>query len=119
ATAGLRLDRFLQRTAPDLSRTRLQALIRAGRVTVDGRPAKASLRLHAGSAVLLEIPPPEPLALVPEPIPLDIVHQDDQVRVVNKPAGLVVHPGAGHGTGTLVHALLAPCGPTLSGIGGV
>jgi 23S rRNA pseudouridine1911/1915/1917 synthase len=88
-------------------------------VTVDGRPAKASLRLRAGSAVALEIPPPEPLALIPEAIPLDIVHEDDQVLVVNKPAGLVVHPGAGHGTGTLVHALLAHSGPALSGIGGV
>ena len=119
AAAGLRLDRFLQGEAPDLSRTRLQALIRAGRVTVDDRPAKASLRLRAGSAVGLEVPAPEALALVPEAIPLDVVYEDGHLLVLNKPAGLVVHPGAGHATGTLVQALLAHCGPTLSGIGGV
>jgi len=116
--AGLRLDRFLQARAPDLSRTRLQALIAAGQVAVDGRPSKAGQRLRAGQTVALEIPPPTPLALEPEPIPLDVVHEDDAVLVVNKPAGLVVHPGAGHARGTLVHALLAHCGPSLSGIGG-
>ena len=119
AAAGLRLDRFLQQAAPDLTRTRLQVLIRAGRVTVDGRPAKASLRLRAGSIVALEVPPPEPLALVPEAIPLDVVFEDEHLLVLNKPTGLVVHPGAGHATGTLVHALLAHCGGSLSGIGGV
>jgi 23S rRNA pseudouridine1911/1915/1917 synthase len=117
--AGLRLDRFLQQAAPDLSRTRLQALIRGGRVTVDGRSAKASARLKAGHAVRVEIPPPEPLDLVPEAIPLHVVYEDVDVLVVNKPPGLVVHPGAGHATGTLVHALLAHAGPALSGIGGV
>jgi 23S rRNA pseudouridine1911/1915/1917 synthase len=118
AEARLRLDRWLQDRAPDLSRTRLQALIAAGHVTVDGRVSRPSLRLRGGEAVALEIPPPVPLALDPEPIPLDIVYEDDAVLVVNKPAGLVVHPGAGHATGTLVHALLAHCGPSLSGIGG-
>jgi 23S rRNA pseudouridine1911/1915/1917 synthase len=117
--AGTRLDRVLPRHAPDLSRTRLQALIASGRVRVDGRTAKASARLRAGAAVSLDIPAPVPLALVPEPRPLDIVHEDSAVLVVNKPAGLVVHPGPGHSAGTLVHALLAHCGPALSGIGGV
>lgn len=117
--AGTRLDRFLQARARDLSRTRLQALIAAGRVTVGGRVRKASHRLRAGDAVAVEVPPPAPLDLVPEAIPLDIVYEDDAVLVVNKPAGLVVHPGAGHATGTLVHALLAHCGPALSGVGGV
>ncbi len=69
--------------------------------------------------MVVEVPPPVPLELVPEPIPLDIVYEDDAVLVVHKPAGLVVHPGAGHASGTLVHALLAHCGPGLSGIGGV
>lgn len=119
AAAGLRLDRFLQQAAPDLSRTRLQALIRDDRVTVDGRSAKASLRLRTGTRVRVEVPPPQPLALVPEPIPLDVIHEDADLLVVNKPPGLVVHPGAGHATGTLVHALLAHCGGALSGIGGV
>jgi 23S rRNA pseudouridine1911/1915/1917 synthase len=119
ADAGVRLDRFLQARAADLSRTRLQALIAAGRVLVDGRPRKASHRIRGGEAVSVEVPPPAPLALVPEPIPLDIVYEDDAVLVVNKPTGLVVHPGAGHATGTLVHALLWHCGSSLSGIGGV
>jgi 23S rRNA pseudouridine1911/1915/1917 synthase len=88
-------------------------------VTVDGHRRKPSHRLRGGETVTVDVPPPEPLALVPEPIPLDIVYEDPALLVVNKPAGLVVHPGAGHGTGTLVHALLAHCGPALSGIGGV
>jgi 23S rRNA pseudouridine1911/1915/1917 synthase len=118
ADAGVRLDRFLQGRAPDLSRTRLQALIAAGRVQVQGGRAKASHRLRPGTRVTVEVPPPEPLALAPEPIPLDVVHEDADVLVLDKPPGLVVHPGAGHRTGTLVHALLAHCGATLSGIGG-
>jgi 23S rRNA pseudouridine1911/1915/1917 synthase len=117
--AGRRLDRFLPRHVPELSRTRLQALIGAGRVRVDGQTAKASARLRAGAAVSLEVPPPQPLALVPESRPLDLVYEDTALLVVNKPAGLVVHPGPGHPTGTLVHALLAHCGPALSGIGGI
>ncbi len=118
ADAGVRLDRFLQAQAPDLSRTRLQALIAAGHVQVTGGHPRASHRLRAGARVAIDVPPPEPLTLTPEPIPLDVVYEDADLLVVNKPAGLVVHPGAGHRTGTLVHALLAHCGPTLSGVGG-
>jgi 23S rRNA pseudouridine1911/1915/1917 synthase len=118
ASAGTRLDRFLQARAADLSRTRLQALIATGRVRVAGGHAKASHRLRAGARVTVEVPPPEPVALTPEAIPLAIVYEDADLLVVNKPAGLVVHPGAGHRTGTLVHALLAHCGPELSGVGG-
>ncbi|HEX2482016.1 MAG TPA: RluA family pseudouridine synthase [Methylomirabilota bacterium] len=116
--AGARLDRFLQARAPDLSRTRLQALITAGHVQVTGGHAKASHRLQAGAQVTVLVPPPEPLELTPEAIPLDVVYEDADLLVVNKPVGLVVHPGAGHRTGTLVHALLAHCGLRLSGIGG-
>jgi 23S rRNA pseudouridine1911/1915/1917 synthase len=94
-------------------------LIAAGHVAVDGHRRKASHRLRAGEVVSVAVPPPEPLALRPEPIPLAIVHEDPALLVVDKPAGLVVHPGAGHATGTLVHALLAHCGAELSGIGGV
>ena len=116
--AGTRLDRFLQTHAPDLSRTRLQALIATGNVAVTGGHPKASHRLRAGAEIVVEVPPPEPLSLVPEAIPLAVVHEDADLLVVNKPVGLVVHPGAGHRTGTLVHALLAHCGADLSGIGG-
>ena len=116
--AGTRLDRFLQAHAPDLSRTRLQALIASGQVAVTGGHPKASHRLRAGAEITVEVPPPEPLTLVPEAIPLAIVHEDAGLLVVNKPVGLVVHPGAGNWTGTLVHALLAHCGADLSGIGG-
>ena len=116
--AGARLDRFLQARAPDLSRTRLQALIAAGQVQVTGGHARASHRLQAGAQVTVLVPPPEPLALTPEAIALDVVYEDADLLVVNKPVGLVVHPGAGHRTGTLVHALLAHCGSGLSGIGG-
>ncbi len=119
ADGGSRLDRFLSARAPDLSRTRLQSLIEAGRVAVDGRMLKASHRLRVGETVTVEVPPPVELSLVPEPIPLDVVYEDPALLVVNKPAGLVVHPGAGHATGTLVHALLSHCGAALSGIGGV
>lgn len=114
----MRLDRFLSTRLPDLSRTRLQALIDDRHVRVDGLARKASHRLRGGEEVSVELPEPIPLDLIPEPIPLDIVYEDDAVLVVNKPAGMVVHPGAGHDRGTLVHALLAHC-PTLSGIGGV
>jgi 23S rRNA pseudouridine1911/1915/1917 synthase len=117
--AGARLDRFLQVRAPDLSRTRLQALIAEGRVQVTGGAPKASHRLRSGAQVTVDVPPPEPATLVAERMPLDVVHEDADLLVVNKPAGLVVHPGAGHRTGTLVHALLAHCGSALSGIGGV
>ena len=119
ADAGTRLDRFLQTRAPDLSRTRLQVLIAAGRVEVTGGAPKASHRLRAGTCVTIEVPPPEPATLTAEAIPLDVVYEDADLLVVNKPTGLVVHPGAGHRTGTLVHALLAHCGPALSGVGGV
>jgi 23S rRNA pseudouridine1911/1915/1917 synthase len=117
--AGTRLDRFLQAHAPDLSRTRLQGLITTGGVRVVPGQAKASHRLRAGAEVTVVVPPAEPVSLVPEPLPLDIVYEDADLLVINKPVGLVVHPGAGHRTGTLVHALLAHCGPQLSGIGGV
>ena len=86
---------------------------------LDGARPKPSQRLRAGATVTVDVPAPAPLALVPEPLPLAIVHEDAALLVIDKPAGLVVHPGAGHTTGTLVHGLLAHCGGTLSGIGGV
>jgi 23S rRNA pseudouridine1911/1915/1917 synthase len=115
-----RLDRVLAGAWGDFSRSRLQALIRAGHVTLDEAvvvdPAQ---KVAAGAAItLVEPPPAEPLPR-PEAIPLTIVYEDDAVVVLDKPAGLVVHPAAGHETGTLVNALIAHCGTSLSGIGGV
>ena len=103
-----------------MSRSRLQRLLRDGHVEMaGGRVTDPSARPDIGATVRLAAPPPEPATPAAEPIPLVIVHEDDEVVVIDKPAGLVVHPGAGHGTGTLVNALLAHCGDSLSGIGGV
>jgi 23S rRNA pseudouridine1911/1915/1917 synthase len=117
AEAGLRLDVFAAR-ASGLTRARVQRLIEAGHVRVAGRPQKARYAVLAGDRIEIEIPPATPLALQPESIPLDILFEDEDLLVLNKPAGLVVHPGAGRATGTLVHALLAHC-DSLPGIGGV
>ncbi len=114
---GTRLDVWLARRLSDLSRSRVQALISAGHVVVAGRKAKASLKVTAGMPVLISIPPPTPVTLAAEDIPLQILHEDDDMLVVNKPPGMVVHPAAGHFTGTLVNALLHRC-PNLKGIGG-
>ncbi len=117
ADAGRRLDVFLAR-ASGLSRARAQDLIDRGDVLVGGHPQKPRHALRVGERVTLAVPDPEPLALTPEPIPLDILYEDEDLLVLNKPAGLVVHPGAGRATGTLVHALLAHC-RDLPGIGGI
>jgi len=116
--AGERLDVFVARRRPQLTRSRAQRLIDHGFVTVDGRlPAKAGAKLAAGQRVRVIVPPPEPVDLEPEPIPLRIVYEDDDLLVVDKPAGLPVHPSAGHSRHTLVNAVLAHC-PELSGVGG-
>lgn len=115
--AGRRLDVFLS-GASGLTRARVQRLIEDGQVLVGGHPQKASHRVSPGERILLRIPPAAPLRLAPEAIPLDILHEDDDLIVLNKPPGMVVHPGAGRSTGTLVQALLAHCG-RLPGIGGV
>jgi 23S rRNA pseudouridine1911/1915/1917 synthase len=117
ADAGTRLDRWLADRVPGLSRARLQALIDDGRVRVDGRPRKASHRVGAGECVDVEIPPPAPETLEPEPIALAVVFEDAHVLVVDKPVGMVVHPGAGHATGTLAAAVLAHA-PGTAGVGG-
>jgi len=117
--AGARLDRVLAAHVAELSRSRLKALIEAGAVAVDGRTIRdPSHRVNAGGAIVLEVPPAEPAAPQPEPIPLRVVYEDDDIIVIDKPKNLVVHPAAGHWTGTLVNALIAHCGATLSGIGG-
>src|SRR6202167_1425716 len=117
--AGERLDRLLARHVAALSRSRLKALIEAGAVTLDGKTIRdPSHRVNSGSAIVVDIPPPEPATPLPEPIPLRVVYEDDDIIVIDKPRNLVVHPAAGNWTGTLVNALIAHCGSSLSGIGG-
>ncbi|HET8646568.1 MAG TPA: RluA family pseudouridine synthase, partial [Vicinamibacteria bacterium] len=116
--AGDRLDRWLARRLPDLSRARLQALIEEGRVLVDGRPAKASARLKAGQRLMVDVPAPVEARPRPQDIPIAVVHEDAHLIVLDKPAGLSVHPGAGRPQGTLVNALLHHV-RDLSGVGGV
>jgi 23S rRNA pseudouridine1911/1915/1917 synthase len=116
---GERLDRALAQ-ASDLSRSRLKALILAGAVTVGNRTIRdPGHRVNAGDAVAVAVPPDEPAAPLPENIPLSVVYEDDELIVIDKPRGLVVHPAAGNPSGTLVNALIAHCGASLSGIGGV
>ena len=117
---GQRLDAFLAKTLPGLSRARLQALIRDGQVQVDGAAiADPARRVKVGERV--EVTLPAPVAATPraQPLPLDLLFEDEHLVVLAKPAGLVVHPAAGHADGTLVNALLAHCGDSLSGVGGV
>ena len=115
---GLRLDVFLSRKDTALSRSQARRLIDDGDALVDGRPARASHRLRPGEKVTLRRPPPHPSGIVPEEIPLAIFYEDESILVVDKPAGMVVHPAAGNPRGTLVNALQFHCG-SLSAIGGV
>ncbi|MEZ5816195.1 MAG: RluA family pseudouridine synthase [Hyphomicrobiaceae bacterium] len=118
--AGSRVDRVLAECLPDLSRSRVQALIKAGAVTSAGATiGDPGRRVKPGERYLVALPEPEPAEPQPEAMALAIVYEDAQLIVVDKPAGLVVHPAAGHATGTLVNALIAHCGDSLSGIGGV
>jgi len=104
--AGDRLDRYLAGACPDLSRSHIQKLIESGRVTVNSFPQRPALKLKAGDVVSLTIPPPEPVILVPEDIPFRVVYEDSDVVIIDKPAGLTVHPAPGHAQHTLVNALL-------------
>jgi len=106
---GTRLDKFASEKCPELSRTLAQRLIADGYITVNGQPAKPSLKLAMGDRVDITIPPTPPSPLSPEPIPLNIVYEDDDLLVVDKPAGLTVHPAPGHPDHTLVNAILAHC----------
>lgn len=116
--AGERLDKYLAQAISDLSRAQVQRLIAAGRVTVNGVSVnKASLRLEAGDEVVIRVPPPESTEVHPEAIPLSIVYEDDDLLVIDKPAGMVVHPAHGHRSGTLVNALLSRY-PQLAEVGG-
>ncbi len=110
-----RLDQWLAQAIPQLSRSQLQKLIRQGQVLVAGRPVRPSAALQPGDVVTVHLPAPEPAALQPETTPLDVVYEDDDLVVINKPAGMVVHPAQGHSRGTLVNALLARY-PDLAGL---
>ncbi len=117
--AGGRLDRLLAVHVGELSRTRLKALIEAGAVAVDGRTIRdPGHRVNSGAAIVVDIPSPAAAKPAAEPIPLNVVYEDSDIIVIDKPKGLVVHPAAGHSSGTLVNALIAHCGESLSGIGG-
>ena len=117
-TAGERIDALLPKFTPELSRTIMQRLIVAGDVTVNGLIVRKNYIAQAGDEVSLTFPEPDPTDVDPEDIPLDVVYEDDDLIVINKQRGLVVHPAAGHRAGTLVNALIWHCGRTLSGIGG-
>src|SRR5580700_3181244 len=117
--AGERLDRVLARNVAELSRSRLKALIEAGAVTLDGLTLRdRNHRVNSGAAIAVDVPPPEPAKPAAEAIPLRVIYEDDDIIVIDKPRNLVVHPAAGNWTGTLVNALIAHCGDSLSGIGG-
>src|SRR5664279_2145889 len=121
---GQRLDRVLAARIPALSRSRLKALILDGQVTIQGAIAARTIRdpashVNSGDTVTVTLPAPEQPKPAGEAIPLNVVYEDDALIVIDKPSGLVVHPAAGHATGTLVNALIAHCGDSLSGIGGV
>jgi len=114
---GERVDRFVAEHVPELSRAQVQRLLEEGTVTVDGVVPKASYRVRPGDVILVQVPPPAPTNLTPEPMPLEVLYEDNDLVAINKPAGLAVHPSPGHPSGTLVNALLARC-TDLSGIGG-
>ena len=117
AERGLRLDLWLESRLSGLSRSRIQALIRGGHITVDGKRAKPNLRVREAMVAAVEVPPPVPAEALPENLPLDVVYEDKDLIVINKAAGMVVHPAAGHLGGTLVNALLFHC-RDLAGVGG-
>ncbi len=112
-----RLDLFLGGELPGVSRAQIKRLIDEGLILVDSAPSKASLRLRGGEEICIRLPEPQPTKALPEAIPLQVLYEDSDLIVIDKPAGLVVHPAAGHASGTLVNALLHHCGD-LSGIGG-
>ena len=119
ATANwARLDRFLSVQEEDLTRSRIHSLISEGWVSVNGSPGRPSQKVKAGDRVTLTVPPVRQMDLTPQDIPIEVIYQDSELVVLDKPAGLSVHPGPGHPDGTLVNALLARC-PDIQGIGGV
>ena len=117
--AGIRIDKYLAESLPDISRSYLQKLFRDGEIKMNGKAVKASAKTLAGAEIVFAIPEPEEPEILPEDIPLDILYEDDDVILINKPKDMVVHPAAGHYTGTLVNGLMYHCREGLSGINGV
>lgn len=117
--AGVRIDKYLTEQLPDITRSYLQKLLKDGSVQMNGKPVKASTKTAAGAVIELTIPEPEEPEILPEDIPFDILYEDSDVILINKPKDMVVHPAAGHYTGTLVNALMYHCKGDLSGINGV
>lgn len=117
--AGSRLDQFLVKKVPDISRSFLQKQIKENHVTVNGKPAKAGNKLNESDEIYMVLEPPKELSVEPEDIPLDILYEDEDIIVINKPKQMVVHPAPGHYSGTVVNALLYHCKDSLSGINGV
>ena len=118
ADAGQRLDKLLAEQLPELTRSAIQNLMREGCVTLAGAPLRKNAKAAVGDTIWIELPEPKETELVPEEIPLDIIYEDDDIVVVNKPRGMVVHPAPGNWSGTLVNALMYHCGDSLSGING-
>lgn len=118
-SSGERIDRFLCRDLESLSRSYIQKLLKDGNIIVNGKSVKANYKVAEGDEISVCVPDPETLDIVPENIPLDILYEDDDILVVNKPKGMVVHPSPGHYSHTLVNAILYHCGDRLSGINGV
>lgn len=116
--AGERCDQFLSRTVEGLTRSGVQKLLEDGAVLCNGERVKKNRKTIPGEVYTLDLPDPEPIEAIPQEIPLDVVYEDADVIVINKPVGMVVHPAAGHPDGTLVNALLYHCGDSLSGING-
>lgn len=116
---GIRIDKYLTNVQSDLSRTYLQRLIEESKILVDHKPVKANFKVKTGSMVLLHVPAAKEAQILPENLPLDIIYEDKDIIVINKQKGLVVHPAAGHPSGTLVNALLYHCQGELSGINGI
>lgn len=114
---GERVDKALADALPELSRAQCQRLLKEGRVFIDSRPVKGSKRLEGGEQVVIDLPKVESSEIEPQAIPLDIIFEDEDLILINKPAGMVVHPSVGHESGTLVNAVLAYC-PDLPGVGG-
>lgn len=117
--SGIRIDRYLAEKDSGLSRSFLQKLLKEGQITVGEKAAKSNYKVRENDRIHLEIPDSSEPDIVPEDIPLDILYEDEDVLIVNKPKGMVVHPAAGHYQGTLVNAVMAHCGDSLSGINGV